>query len=39
MLECDIRQIIEESIVAHSHSKEDFRMALDKDKEAVNITS
>jgi intraflagellar transport protein 88 len=34
MLESSIHQIIEESIVAHS--KEEFRVALDKAKEAVN---
>ena len=34
MLESSIHEIIEESIVAHS--KEEFRAALDKAKEAVN---
>ena len=31
--------IIEGSIVAHSHSEEELRLALDKAKEAVNISS
>jgi intraflagellar transport protein 88 len=34
VLESSIHEIIEESIVAHS--KEEFRAALDKAKEAVN---